>query len=176
MKLFVARHGQTTWNAQNKVCGITDVELTEKGIEQAKELANITQKHNIDTIISSPLKRAIKTSQIVADKNNITLQIEELLIEQNYGIYEGVDRKNDNFLANKRNFAYRYPNGESMMQVAYRIYALIDKIKEQYQGKNVLIISHGGICRIIRTYFMDMSNDEFFSYTLENGKLEEYEL
>lgn len=37
MKLFVARHGQTTWNAQNKVCGITDVELTEKGIEQAKK-------------------------------------------------------------------------------------------------------------------------------------------
>lgn len=176
MKLFVARHGQTVWNAQNKVCGITDVELTEKGIEQAKELADIVKKHNIDTIISSPLKRAIKTSQIVADKNYITLQIEESLIEQNYGIYEGVDRKNDNFLANKRNFAYRYPNGESMMQVAYRIYGLIDKIKEQYQGKNILIISHGGVCRIIRTYFIDMSNDEFFSYTLENGKLEEYEL
>lgn len=87
-----------------------------------------------------------------------------------------MDRKNDNFLANKRNFAYRYPNGESMMQVAYRIYGLIDKIKAQYQGKNVLIISHGGVCRIIRTYFIDMSNDEFFSYTLENGKLEEYEL
>lgn len=176
MKLFVARHGQTAWNAQNKVCGITDVELTEKGIEQAKELADIVKKHNIDTIISSPLKRAIKTSRIVANKNNITLQIEESLIEQNYGIYEGVDRKNDNFLANKRNFAYRYPNGESMMQVAYRIYGLIDKIKAQYQGKNVLIISHGGVCRIIRTYFIDMSNDEFFSYTLENGKLEEYEL
>lgn len=176
MKLFVARHGQTTWNAQNKVCGITDVELTEKGIKQAEELADIVKKHNIDTIISSPLKRAIKTSQIVADKNNITLQIEKLLIEQNYGIYEGVDRANDNFLVNKRNFAYRYPNGESMMQVAYRIYGLIDKIKEQYQGKNILIISHGGICRIIRTYFIDMSNDEFFSYTLENGKLEEYEL
>ena len=38
------------------------------------------------------------------------------------------------------------------------------------------IICHGGICRIIRTYFIDMSNDEFFNYTLENGKLEEYEL
>lgn len=176
MKLFVARHGQTTWNVQNKVCGITDVELTEKGIEQAKKLADIVKKHHIDTIISSPLKRAIKTSQIVADKNNITLQIEESLIEQNYGIYEGVDRKNKNFLDNKRNFAYRYPNGESMMQVAYRIYGLIDKIKEQYQGKNILIISHGGICRIIRTYFIDMSNDEFFNYTLGNGKIEEYEL
>lgn len=176
MKLFVACHGQTTWNVQNKVCGITDIELTEKGIEQAKKLADIVKKHHIDAVISSPLKRALKTSQIVVDKNKITLQIEESLIEQNYGIYEGVDRKDDNFLANKRNFAYRYPNGESMMQVAYRIYGLIDKIKEQYQGKNILIISHGGICRIIRTYFIDMSNDEFFNYTLENGNLEEYEL
>lgn len=176
MKLFVARHGQTTWNVQNKVCGITDVELTEKGIEQAKKLADIVQNHNIDMIISSPLKRAVETSQIVANKNNIALQIEDVLIEQNYGIYEGVDRKNDSFLVNKRNFAYKYPNGESMMQVAHRIYGLIDKIKVYYQGKNILIVSHGGVCRIIRTYFKDMSNDEFFNYTLENGKLEEYEL
>lgn len=174
MKLFVARHGQTTWNAQNRVCGIT--ELTEKGIEQVKKLADIVKSYNIHILISSPLKRAIETRQIVADENNIALQVEEALIEQNYGIYEGVDRKNDNFLANKRNFAYRYPNGESMMQVAYRIYGLIDKIKEQHQGKSILIISHGGICRIIRTYFIDMSNDEFFNYTLKNGKIEEYEL
>lgn len=176
MKLFVARHGQTVWNAQNKVCGITDVELTEKGIEQAKKLADTVQDHSIDIILSSPLKRAVETSKIVADKNNIPLQIEELLIEQNYGIYEGADRKNDSFLANKRNFAYRYPEGESMMQVAYRIYGLIEKLKEQYNDKNILIISHGGVCRIIRTYFCDMTNDEFFNYTLENGKLEEYEL
>ena len=41
MKLYVARHGQTIWNAQNKVCGITDVELTDKGIEQAEKLVSI---------------------------------------------------------------------------------------------------------------------------------------
>ncbi|MDE5801929.1 MAG: histidine phosphatase family protein [Lachnospiraceae bacterium] len=176
MKLFVARHGQTVWNAQNRVCGVTDVKLTERGIGQAKELSDIIQNYDIDIIISSPLKRAIETSKIVADKNSIPLQIEELLIEQNYGIYEGVDRKNDSFLANKRNFAYKYPEGESMLQVTYRIYGLIDKLKEQYQDKNILIITHGGVCRIIRTYFQDMTNDEFFNYTLENGKLEEYEL
>lgn len=176
MKLYVARHGQTIWNAQNKVCGITDVGLTEKGKDQAKELSSIVQNYSIDVIISSPLKRALETGKIVAEKNNISLQTEELLIEQNYGIYEGVDRKTDSFLANKRNFAYKYPEGESVLQVAYRIYGLIDKLKEQYQGKNILIISHGGVCRIIRTYFQDMTNDEFFNYTLENGKLEEYNL
>lgn len=175
MKLYVARHGQTVWNAQNKVCGVTDVELTEKGIEQAEKLANLVP-NDIDVIITSPLRRAVETSKIVAVKNNIPMYIEEILIEQDYGIYEGVDRKDPQFLNNKRNFAYRYPDGESMMQVAYRVYGFIDKIKKEYQGKNVLVISHGGVCRIIRTYFIDMTNEEFFNYTLKNGKLEEYEL
>lgn len=67
--LYVTRHGQTVWNAQNKVCGITDIELTPKGREQALELANVP------------------------------IEMDERLIEQNYGIYEGVDRKNEAFLA-----------------------------------------------------------------------------
>ena len=62
-----------------------------------------------------------------------------------------------------------------MMQVACRIYGLMDEIKSKYGDKNVLIISHGGVCRIINTYFKDMTNDEFFKYTLENAKLEKYE-
>lgn len=174
--LYVARHGQTEWNAQNKVCGITDIDLTEKGIEQAKALALTVKDKNIDLILSSPLKRAVDTSKIVADICNIPIQIDQRLIEQNYGIYEGVDRKYEDFLDNKRNFAYRYPNGESMMQVAYRIYGLIDEIKEKYKNDNILIISHGGVCRIINTYFRDMTNEEFFNYTLKNAELEQYEL
>ena len=124
MKIYVARHGQTLWNVQNRVCGRTD----------------------------------------------------ERLIEQNYGIYEGVERTNQDFLANKRNFAYRYPGGESMMQVAYRTYSLIEEIKEKYGDKNVLLICHGGVSRVINTYFNDLSNDEFFHYELENAKLQEYEI
>lgn len=85
-------------------------------------------------------------------------------------------QKSSRFLSNKGNFAYRYPNGESMMQVAYRVYDFIDKIKKEYQGKNVLVIGHSGGWRIIRTYFIDITNEEFFNYTLKNGKLEEYEL
>lgn len=175
MKLYVARHGQTVWNAQNKVCGITDVNLTEKGIEQAEQLAEIIPD-DIDMIITSPLKRAVETSKIVASKMKVPFHIEELLIEQNYGIYEGVDRKDTRFLNNKRNFAYKYPGGESMMQVAYRVYGFIERIKKEYPQKNILLISHGGVCRIIRTYFTDMTNDEFFHYTLENAKYKEYEV
>lgn len=176
MKIYVARHGQTEWNVQNKVCGITDVGLTEEGIRQAEELAALVQKCSIDIILSSPLKRAIETGKIVAERNHIAMQIEPLLVEQNYGIYEGVDRKDTRFLNNKRNFAFKYPNGESMMQMAYRIYGLVDTIKETYPGKNVLLVTHGGVCRIIKTYFEDMTNDAFFYYSPDNCKLAEYNL
>lgn len=172
--LYVARHGQTVWNVQNKVCGITDVELTEIGKEQAKVLAYEVQENSIDLIISSPLKRAVGTSSIISKICNIPFEVDERLIEQNYGVYEGVDREDKAFQNNKRCFAFKYPKGESMMQVAYRVYGLIDEIKNKHGDKNVLIISHGGVCRIINTYFRDMTNDEFFNYTLQNGKLQTY--
>lgn len=174
--LYVARHGQTVWNAENKVCGITDVDLTGVGIAQAKELAAVVATKNVSLIISSPLKRTVETSKIVSEICNISMETDERLIEQNYGIYEGVDRKNEEFLSNKRNFAFKYPDGESMMQVAYRVYGLLDEIKGKYKDKNVLLISHGGVCRIINTYFKDMTNEEFFNYRLGNGELEEYEM
>lgn len=63
-----------------------------------------------------------------------------------------------------------------MMQVAYRTYSLIEEIKEKYGDKNVLLICHGGVSRVINTYFNDLSNDEFFNYELENAKLQEYEI
>lgn len=176
MKLYVARHGQNVWNAANRVCGITDVELTEKGIEQAQELAKLVAEAKVDMILTSPLVRAMDTGKIVSEYCNIPMMVDNRLIEQNYGIYEGVDRTNEEFLVNKRNFAYRYPNGESMMQVAYRIYGLLEDIKEKYSGKDVLLISHGGVCRIVETYFNDMTNEEFFNYTLENAQLKIYEL
>lgn len=176
MKIYVVRHGQTQWNVQNKVCGMTDVCLTETGKKQAEALADVVENYTVDVILVSPLKRTVETGEIIAKRNNIPIRSEPLLIEQNYGIYEGVDRKDDRFLGNKRNFAYKYPGGESMMQVAYRIYGLIEKIKTQYQNKNVLLVTHGGICRIIKTYFEDMTNDEFFYYSSENCSLEEYEI
>ena len=75
--LYVARHGQTIWNAENRVCGITDVDLTAKGKEQAKALAHEVSGKNIDLIISSPLKRAVETSKIISDICNIPYEIDE---------------------------------------------------------------------------------------------------
>ena len=177
MKFYVTRHGEAVWNVHNKICGRTDVELTDKGKEQARQLAERVGEYDIDLIICSPLQRAHETAKTVADRWQIPLQIDERLIEQNYGIFEGKDRQDEGFLANKRQFAYRYPEGgESMMQMAYRVYGFIEEVKKKYSDKNVLAVCHGGVCRIIRSYFADMTNDEFFHYYKENCQIEEYEL
>ena len=59
MKVYVARHGQTQWNVENKVCGRTDLPMTEYGQEQAEQLAKITKDLPIDRIISSTMIRGL---------------------------------------------------------------------------------------------------------------------
>lgn len=63
-----------------------------------------------------------------------------------------------------------------MMQMAHRVYSLLEDVKRDYAGKNVLLVCHGGVCRVIRTYFEDMTNEQYFHYCEENANIREYEL
>lgn len=174
MKLYVARHGQTQWNLDQKICGRTDLPLTEEGHRQAQILADKAKELSLDVIISSPMLRARKTAAAVAAVTGLTVQIDARLIEQDYGIYEGKPRKDPGFLANKRQFATRYPGGESMFDVCHRIYSLIEDLKGKYPDQNVLLVCHGGVCRLIRSYFEDMTNEEYVNYCEENANIREY--
>lgn len=176
MRLFVTRHGQTTWNVLNKVCGRTDAPLTELGRQQAAVLAEKARDLGIGLIISSPLQRALDTAKAVAQVSGAPIVTDDRLIEQDYGIYEGVDRKDEGFQSNKRLFAYRYPQGESMMQLAARVYSLLEDVNAKYADKTVLLVCHNGICRVIHSYFADMTNEEFATFSMENAALAEYEL
>ena len=176
MKLYVARHGETSWNAENKICGRTDIPLNARGMEQAQLLAARLETERIDLIIASPMIRARQTAEAVAKRHGLPIAYDERLIEQNFGIYEGKDRKDAGYLENKRMFAYRYPGGESQMDVAYRVYGFIEELKEKYPEKHVLLVCHGGVCRVIRTYFENMTNEEYFYFSEDNANARVYEL
>lgn len=176
MKLYVARHGKTPWNEQGRVCGKTDVPLTDKGCEQARSLAEKIIGCGITRIIASPLQRALQTAQIVSEVCGAPVFTDSRLIEQDYGVFEGVQHTDPAFLANKRQFASRYPGGESMMMLAARVYPLLDELKAGAGDENILIVTHGGVCRVIHSYFNDMSNDEYFSYIAGNCSLQVYQL
>jgi len=66
--------------------------------------------------------------------------------------------------------------GESLLELSHRVYSALDSIIEKYDGKNVLIVSHGGVCRIIETYFNNLTTNEYSNWFMENCQLIEYDI
>ena len=176
MKLLIARHGETAWNVSNKVSGRTDVPLTEKGLQQAQLLAQNAVGKGIEVIIASPLLRARQTAQAVSDAIGVPVQIDERLMELDFGIFEGEPRSTPAYVYTRTQFPTRFPGGESSFLLAHRVYACLEDMKRTYDPKTVLLVCHGGVCRMVRSYFMDLTNEEYCHYFADNAELVEYEL
>lgn len=177
MKLYVTRHGETDWNKERRVLGASvDIELNQMGLEQAAALAKVCRGHSITKIIASPMKRAQQTAAAVATELALPVQTDVRLREQNYGIYEGANWLDEDFRAIKKNFACRFPEGESQLQTVSRIYTLLDELKETNCNDTILLVTHGGVCRVLHTYFADITNKEFFYFSTQNCELREYTL
>ena len=119
--VYFARHGETVWNVENKICGMTDSPLTEKGRAQAAQLGEAVKNSGIvlDEILYSPLSRAADTALAVAAATGLPARVEPRLREQCFGRFEGTSPRNSpEFTAAKMQFADRYTDGESMLQLA----------------------------------------------------------
>jgi len=163
VKLYITRHGETLRNAEQRILGRTDDPLSEKGRQQAKELAGKMKNIDVDVIFSSPLSRAKETAETIANMKDMPIMIDQRLIETDFGDFEGGPRYSEEYQAAKRDHFKRYPNGESYFDIAYRVYDFLFMLKREYADKRVLVVAHGGICRIICNYFYDMENEEFIS-------------
>lgn len=175
--LYFTRHGQTVGNVENKVCGVIDTDLTEFGRTQAKELGIRIKQDNdiaIDEIIASPLKRARETAGFVSEIIGVSVRIDVRVIEQNFGKYEGQNRRSDEFKEARRHFVDNFGGGESMLKVTQRIYNFLDEIKKD-TDKTYLVVAHNGIARIVHSYFFDATNEEFANYSMKNCDLVRYE-
>ena len=168
-KIYFVRHGESEWNVADRICGQTDVPLTAKGHEQARETGRkiIQEGIKAEMILCSPLLRAKNTAQHISEITGIPLQVEPRLMEQNFGVWEGSSpRRSEEFHAAKKEFLSRYGNGESMFQLAQRIYNLLDELKKE--NKNYILVAHNGISRVIRSYFGEMTNEEYAAYGVKN--------
>lgn len=176
MKIYSTRHGQTDYNKDELILGTTDIELNETGLAQAQELAEkVKELGCIDLIIASPMKRAMRTAGIVSERTGISIVTDERLREWDYGEYEGKTRFTGGFAENKAEFGVKMGRtGESLLQLAHRVYSVLDDIREKYSDRTVLIVSHGGICRVIETYFNDMTTEEYSGWFMDNCQLIEY--
>lgn len=178
MKIYFTRHGETEWNSRDLISGVTDIDLTAKGREQAKALAeNISVRHrDIDMIFCSPLKRARETASYTAAALGIEPIIDERLREWDYGSFEGEYRLIEGYSEAKLEFGCRMPDGgESVFDLVGRVYGLIEELKTKYPDRNILLVCHGGICRVLETYSRNMTRKQFSEFFMGNCELREFD-
>ncbi|MCM1579393.1 MAG: histidine phosphatase family protein [Ruminococcus sp.] len=174
MNIFFTRHGETKWNSRNIICGVTDIDLSPKGEEQAKALGELIKSRSlgISRIITSPMKRAVHTSEIISRVTGIPVtDRENALREWDYGEYEGKPRDVQGFRENKIEFGCRMPGGESVFDLVNRVYGFLNECPEKYGGENILLVCHGGVCRVTETYYRDMTRREFSEFFMGNCEL-----
>ena len=175
--LYFVRHGQTIWNVENKICGATDIALTEEGHRQAEELGEEIRRQGIkaDVILYSPLIRAADTARHISEITGIPARVEPRLKEQNFGKYESTPRNGKEFQEAKRQFISGYEGGESMFRLAQRIYNLLDEIRDDKEEKTYILVAHNGIARVVNSYFYEMTNEEYASFGIKNCEIRKYE-
>lgn len=174
--LYFVRHGQTIWNVENKICGATDIALTDLGHQQAIETGKKILEEGIqaDEILYSPLVRAAETARHISEVTGIPARMQPRLIEQDFGKWESTPRDGADFRKAKEQFLSRFEGGESMLQVAQRIYNLLDDLKAEKE-KTYILVAHNGIARVVQSYFYEMTNEEYAFFGVRNCAVVRYE-
>ena len=153
--IYFVRHGETVWNVENKICGSTDIELTERGHQQAVETGKkiLAEGIQADEILYSPLVRAAETARHISEITGIPARVEPRLKEQCFGKWEAAPRDGKEFQKAKGEFCCRYEGGESMLRLAQRIYNLLDEIRDEPGDRTYILVAHNGISRVVHSDF-----------------------
>jgi Fructose-2,6-bisphosphatase len=185
LNIFLIRHGQTAWNADNnRYCGRTDIPLTETGLQQARELQKQLGSIQWDGVFSSPLQRAFVTAQIASGAEVIK---DDRLIEADFGQWE--KKTKEEFIAENPKLwndwmadpstARAGGTGETALEIVTRVNDFFNSLQQQYNTGNFLVTAHNGVNRFylahklgmpLRNYRMLLQeNSSATMFTLEPG-------
>lgn len=172
------RHGETALNAKGCYYGRTDAVLSEKGISQARYLKEILKEVSFDYIVASPLVRAYNTAQIVMEEREQEIFGDRRLMEQDFGIFEGMTYKEiqSNYPKeldawNEEFSTYRIPKGESFADVRSRAEDFLRDIPSgrESKGEKMLIAAHKGTLGHLLAAMLKLPLDGYWNFVFEQG-------
>lgn len=160
-ELVLARHGQSVWHGENRYAGSSDVQLDAVGREQAERLAAWAADTRIDTIASSPLRRALDTARPAADAVGTDLVVRDELREVDFGVAEGrtideLDADDPDMVARFRADPVRnhFPQADDPAHAADRVVEALHELVTHHDGARLLVVSHNtalrlALCRLL---------------------------
>lgn len=154
MRLYLIRHGQTAWNAEERAQGHTDIPLDEVGLSQAECLGQTFSGAEIDLVLTSDLQRSLTTAERIAQRVGAPLEQTTLLRERSFGEWEGLPysefaRRSNDSLSEAIHSLYHVcpPGGESIQDAWERIKPVTQRL---YDGSGkVVVVAHGGVCSLM---------------------------
>ena len=174
MKVKFVRHGETDLNKPiRRMQGISNYDLNENGIRQAKLTRDKLANEEFDIIISSPLKRAKHTAEIINELRNIPLIYDDRIKERDYGKLEGTLYKEE---YTNLDYDFESVGGETIDKCKSRLKDFILDVKEKYFDKKVLVVAHRGVISIITCILEgDPEDRNFEKLGIENGEVKEFD-
>jgi probable phosphoglycerate mutase len=164
MKLILARHGETIANAKQILIGKSDSKLTQKGIQQAKELGkHLKEHHKVNMVFCSPLNRCVETLNHVLAEYPIEGEIfmSKLLEERDFGEYTGLEHYLVNWEEINRIDKMNEEMGvESILELEKRINLFLEDLKLENSDSTVLVVSHAGPIKMMINKLTGKSYDE----------------
>lgn len=177
-RLYLVRHGQTSWNLEGRTQGNKDSSLTPLGIEQAKKLGEYFRNIELNEIYCSPLERAYSTAQIIANIKNLDYKLDSRLVEMNFGEWEGLTR-----LEIKKKYPNGFktwmeephltniPAGETIEIAQRRIVEFVNSTIMESNKDTILVISHGTIIRLLLLNILSMDLKHYYKLKQSNGSI-----
>lgn len=179
--LSIVRHGQSTWNLENRFTGEVDVDLTPLGREEARSAGKKLAHIPFTRCFTSVLKRAIETLDIILEETHrqgLPIVRDKALNERNYGQLQGLNKAEtakkygDQQVAIwRRSYSVRPPGGESLDDTAARVIPYYTKDIEPHlkKGENILIVAHGNSLRALMMHLEHIGEDKIATVDLPTG-------
>ena len=166
--LLLIRHGENDYVKLGKFAGrLPGVHLNDKGLRQARELAEGLQPTPISAIYSSPLERAVETATPIAKAKGLKVIKEKGLIETDLGDWAGgevkkISRSPEWKVVQYSPSRFRFPNGESFQEEQTRLVSAIEKIIHHHDKKDLLaLVFHADPIKLVIAYYLGMPLDNF---------------
>lgn len=183
VRLLLVRHGETAWNAAGRFQGQTDMPLSPIGQRQAEALARLLLAEGIEALYSSDLQRAWETADCIATTLGLPVQPEPRLREMAFGHWEGLtfaetQQRHSDALAAWQDDPMHIapPGGETLLQVADRVNAVLQQMVTVYQTQTVVLVAHGGPLRVLLCLGLGLPARAHWQFVVTPGSLSELSL
>jgi isoleucyl-tRNA synthetase len=155
---YFSRHGEAEHNVKKIASSYPETwvnNLTTKGVERARGLAQmIANGGGVDVIISSDLTRTKQTAETVGQILNVPVEFDERLREYNFGVYNGrPSAEFDTEFTSENRWTHKPEGGENNAEVQARMVSFIKETNSKYNGKKILVVSHGDCLHLLMKYF-----------------------